>query len=248
MKPLHGETALITGAARRLGRATALALAEAGADVVVHYRDSREEAEALRKELVAREVRAWTLSADFASPEEVVSLIDRAKDAVGGPLTLLVNNASVFPAGTYAEMTWEEFGGNARVNAWAPFVLSRALAGQTDHGAIVNLLDARIAADDPGHAAYHVSKRMLEILTEAMAREFAPGIRVNAVAPGLILPPPGRGVEYLEAMKPSVPLQRHGDPKDVAEAVLFLLRSEFITGQILFVDGGRHLLGVRHGG
>ena len=134
-----------------------------------------------------------------------------------------------------------------RINAWAPFVLGRALARERRGGCIVNLLDSRITDYDAEHAAYHLSKRMLATLTRMMALEFAPRVRVNAVAPGLILPPPGEDDGYLERLKRTNPLERHGEPADVAEAVLFLARSLFVTGQTIFVDGGRHMRGAVYG-
>ena len=108
-------------------------------------------------------------------------------------------------------------------------------------GKIVNLLDSRIVGYDFPHAAYYLSKRLLAILTEMAALKFAPSISVNAVAPGLILPPPGKDQSYLQELSASVPLQRHGGPQDIVDALLYLLKSEFLTGQVIYVDGGRHL-------
>lgn len=237
---LKGETALITGAARRLGRAVALALAEEGVNLVLHYRRSADEADALRRELAGRGVASWALQADFEDPQEAQELLRRARDAAG-PITILLNNAAIFPPGRLGEITLDDLQQSIRVNAWAPLVLSREFARQTERGKIVNLLDARIHGYDRLHVSYHLSKHMLGVLTRMTALEFAPNITVNAVAPGLILPPEGEDESYLERLKGTSPLGTWGDPADVADAVLYLLKSTFVTGQIIYVDGGRHL-------
>ncbi|MFQ6099414.1 MAG: SDR family oxidoreductase, partial [Armatimonadota bacterium] len=130
---------------------------------------------------------------------------------------------------------------DAAVNAYAPLALSRAFASQRVTGRIVNVLDARIRTYDWSHVAYILSKHMLAVLTRMTALDFAPDVTVNAVAPGLILPPPGEDEGYLKRCAESLPLKRHGDTEDVADAVVFLARSNFITGQVIYVDGGHHL-------
>ncbi len=244
--PLRGKTALVTGAARRIGRAIALALAGEGANVVVHYRGPEDEARSLCGELQARGVQAWPVPADLDDPAEAESLITRSL-AAAGALDVLVNNASAFALDTLAEVTLERVIAMARTNAWAPFVLSRSFARQVGRGKIVNLLDARIAGYDFSHVSYIVSKHMLAVFTRMAALELAPDITVNAVAPGLILPPAGKDESYLQQLAGAIPLQRHGGPQDVAEAVIFLARSDFITGQVIYVDGGRHLAEYGHG-
>lgn len=237
---LKGQTALVTGAGVRLGRATALALAGAGVHVVVHYHASRAEAEGTVDKIRELGGDALAIQADLFNAIEAESLIARANDAVG-PLDILVNNASIFPENRITDFTLSDLDENIQVNAYAPLQLMRAFAEQTHRGAVVNMLDARMTAYDREHAAYHLSKRMLFSITRMCAVEFAPGIRVNAVAPGLILPPPGYGVEWLERLAHTNPLSAYGSVHDVTEAVLFLLRSEFVTGQVLYIDGGKHL-------
>lgn len=244
--PLRGITALVTGGARRLGRHLALALAGQGANVVVHYGSSAEEAQQCRRELEALGVQAWAIQADLASPDEAQALFPRALE-LAGPIQVLVNSASVFDPSSLADVRFDQLTHNAAVNAWAPFVLSRALAAQGLPGRIVNLLDTRVHGYDWSHVAYILSKHLLAVLTAMMALEFAPDITVNAVAPGLILPPPGQDETYLDTLAPQLPLRRHGDPEDITSAVLFLLQSRFITGQVLYVDGGVHLRGGCHG-
>lgn len=241
-----GKTALVTGAARRIGRAVALSLAAEGVHVVVHYRASRDEAEDAAIGIRATGVNAWTIQADLHDPAEAEKVLPRAVE-VAGQIDLLINNASIFTKSRVTEFTFEDLVDNVRVNAVAPLLIARAFAGQGGQGAIVNFLDTRIADYDAEHAAYHLSKRMLFTLTRMMALEFAPGIRVNAVAPGLILPPAGEDVSYLEGLASTNPLHRVGCLEDVTEAVLFLLRSAFVTGQVIFVDGGRHLRGCVYG-
>ncbi len=245
-RPLAGATALVTGAARRLGRAIALALAGQGAGVVVHYNTSADAAGETAEQVRAAGAKCWTVQADLADPAAAEGLFGRAVEQAG-PIDILVNNASIFPAGDLLETTPDEIALNVQVHATAPLQLSRALAAQQRGGHIVNLLDARIADHDRSHAAYHLSKRVLLALTRMLALELAPRIAVNAVAPGLILPPPGEDDSYLAKLANTNPMGRHGAPRDVAEAVIFLVTSRFITGQIIFVDGGRHMRGSVHG-
>ncbi len=235
-------TALITGGARRVGRAIALACAAAGMNVVVHYRKSRSEALRLARELESRGVRAWACGGALGSPTGCRSLIRTANSLSANTLSLLVNNASLFREGALSRITLRDMTEHIGANAWAPLCLSRAFATTAKKGCIVNLLDARIAGRDATHAAYILSKHLLAALTKICALEFAPRIRVNGVAPGLILPPAGKTEAYLDSLAARVPLRMHGSADDIARAVLFLALSPFITGEIIFVDGGRHLL------
>lgn len=243
---LIGKTALVTGAARRLGRATAMALARAGTDVVVHYHTHAAEARSLADEVAALGRRAWTIEADLRDAGQAESLMERALHQAGA-VDILINNASIFPSDTILDLSPKTLADAVAVHATAPLILSRRLAAQGRPGAIVNFLDSRVEDFDPTHASYHLSKRMLLALTRMLAVELAPRIAVNAIAPGLILPPDGQDESYLQKLAHTNPLQRYGNPRDITDAVLFLLRSEFITGQVIFVDGGRHLKGKTHG-
>jgi hypothetical protein len=242
-----GTVALVTGAALRLGAAISRRLAAGGADLVLHCRASREAAEELAAEVRAAGRRAWVLAADLDDPAMAEALLPRAAEAAGGPVTVLVNNASIFPRDRVTDFTLADLEHNLRVNTWAPLVLSRALAAQGEPGVVVNLLDCRIHDYDEEHAAYHLSKRMLFSLTRMTALEFAPRVRVNAVAPGLILPPPGEDESFLERMAHTNPLHAHGSPGEVAAAVDYLVRAPFVTGQVIHVDGGRHMRGRVYG-
>ncbi len=247
MIELEGKTALVTGGGKRLGAAIVRDLAGRGVRVAIHYHAAHAEAGALAASLQAMGREAWTFRADLSDAEQAESLFERVWEATGG-IDFLINNASIFPEGTLDGLRLDTLLPNLQVNALAPFVLCRKLAAQASKTTVVNLLDARITDNDRGHVPYHLSKRMLYSLTRMMAVEYAPGLRVNAVAPGLILPPAGKDENYLAALAHTNPLEQYGCAEDVAEAVAFLLRSDFITGQTVFVDGGRHLRGSMYGG
>ena len=196
---LHGKTALVTGAAKRIGAAISLALAREGANVVLHYRGSTGEAERLREQIVALGVRSWLIQADFEKPQEYETLIERSIATVGR-LDMLVNNASVFPVESLSTVTFEGLVRNMQVNAWVPFALSRDFARLVGRGKIVNLVDSRTHDFDWTHVGYILSKHVLDVLTRVTALKYAPDITVNAVAPGLILPPPGEDESYIDRL------------------------------------------------
>jgi len=239
---LAGKTALITGAARRLGRAMALALAQQGVNIVVHYNHSADEAASLCGEIRRLGVSAWPAQCDLSDAGLTEAFFDHVA-AEAGPIDVLINSASTFEKETLWETSAQSLEANLRLHAMAPLILARALAGQKRGGAIVNILDTRVTVYDRQHAAYHISKRVLLTLTRMLALELAPAVMVNAVAPGLILPPAGQDESYLKKLAHCNPLNRYGDPGQVADAVLFLLRSRFITGQVIYVDGGYHMKG-----
>jgi len=247
-RPLADQTALVTGAGRRLGRAIALGLAADGADLIVHYRSSAAEAEAVADDLSRGGARAWTVHADLADHDAAAGLVERCAELTGRPVDVLVNSASTFTASSVLEFTPEELSANLDVNALGPLLLARGLAAQDRPGQVVNLLDTRIVAYDHLHAAYHLAKRMLFTITRMLALELAPRVRVNAVAPGLVLPPPGETDEYLERLADTNPLLAHGAASDIVRAVRFLLTSPFVTGQVIYVDGGHHMHGRTYGG
>lgn len=238
---MAGQSALITGGAKRVGREIALALARAGANIIVHYRSSSHKAEELADELRGIGVNAWTIQADFSDTAGVESVIDRAID-LAGPVQILINNASAFPLSEFETVTFDDVVNSITTDAWAPFALGRRFGQTPDAKHIVNLIDTRVYGDyDWRHFAYHAAKNMLALFTKMSAVKLAPRVAVNGVAPGLILPPEGKPQSYIETLKYELPLQRIGDPKFVAEAVLYLVTSEFVTGQVIFVDGGRHI-------
>jgi pteridine reductase len=237
---------LVTGAAKRVGRVIARILHQAGYDLVLHYRQSKAEAEQLACELEAkRSDSTLLLAAELAQTAELPKLVLRAVQRFGR-LDALVNNASAFFAtqlGQTTEAQWEElFASNAK----APFFLAQAAAPhlRVAHGAIVNLADIYAERPLPHHAVYCMAKAALVMMTQALAWELGPEIRVNAVAPGAVLWPEG-GKSYADQadLLGRSALKRAGSPEDVAGAVLFLLRdAPFVTGQVLRVDGGRSLV------
>jgi pteridine reductase len=246
MQAIGGKISLVTGGAKRIGRAIALALARQGTHVVIHYHTSQHEAESAAAEVRAYGVQAWTVQADLSDLAQVETVIPTARE-LAGTLDILINSASIFPQNRLTDFTADDFLQNMYTNALAPLWLSRAFAQQATEGVIINLLDTRMLDYDREHAAYHLSKRTLYTLTKMLSLELAPHIRVNGVAPGLILPPPGKDETYLEQQKQTNPLHRIGSLDDITEAIVFLLRSDFITGQVIYVDGGRHVKGAMYG-
>jgi pteridine reductase len=243
-RPFDGRLALVTGAAKRLGRGIAFRLAALGCDVVVHHHTSRGDAERLCDELAKRKVNAYALAADLSSAEDRAKLVPWARKAAGKPIDFLVNNAAVFPEGKLAQASISQLHWTIGVNAWAPFELTRAFAaqvGERRQGAVVNLIDSRVADYDWDHAAYHLSKRMLADLTQLAAVEYAPRVRVNGVAPGPVKGISGRPRAQEADLVKHMPLLRLADADDVADAVLYLLGARSVTGQTIYVDGGRHL-------
>ena len=245
---LSGKRALITGGAKRLGREVALSLARSGVHLAIHFNRSKAPAEELSRELADLGVRAVPLGADLDDVDAVEPLFQRAWETLEG-IDFLVSNASIFPIGRLDDMELPGLHRTLRVNAWAPFVLTRAfwrqIRGTDLRGSVVNLLDTRLVGGDLAHAPYHLSKAVLGELTTLTALEFAPELRVNGVAPGAVLPPEELDEEYLSGLTKDLPLRRRGYPADIADAIAYLLGAEFVTGQIIFVDGGRH---IRMGG
>jgi pteridine reductase len=238
---LSGKNALVTGGAKRIGLAIASALAREGVNIILHYRSSGKEAVDVCSRLEEMGIKSWPISADFEKPEEYEGLIRKSALLVGGKVDILVNSASLFPQDRIEDIDYLGFTRSMQVNAWVPFVLGRELARLTGKGKIVNLVDSRVTSFDFSHTGYLWSKHVLLAMTRQMALELAPGVTVNGVNPGLILPPPGKDMCYLEAKKNTVPMKKHGSPDDIADAVIFLLKSDFITGEVINVDGGRHL-------
>ncbi|HTI97192.1 MAG TPA: pteridine reductase [Rudaea sp.] len=236
---------LITGAAKRVGAQIARTLHAAGYDLALHYRHSRSEMDALCADLnKARADSACALQADLVDVENLPRIVAGCI-ARFGRLDALVNNASTFyatPVGTVSPAQWEElFASNAR----APFFLAQAAAPHLKNaqGSIVNIVDIYAERPLPSHSVYCMAKAALAMMTLALARELAPEIRVNGVAPGAVLwPESGKAYADQRELVARTPLQRAGAPDDVATAVLFLLRdARFTTGQIVRVDGGRAL-------
>jgi pteridine reductase len=240
---LSGKTILITGAAKRIGRSLALAVAQAGADVVLHYDKSRKEAESLRAEIEAAGRKVFFLQADLADPAQVAGLISRAREHT--PLFALVNNASVFEPLGWEDTSLEQWNLAMMVNLTAPFLLSQAFARTLEpegNGRIVNLLSWRGLRPGTDHLPYTISNAALAALTHSLAISPAPRITVNGLALGAILPPPSGGAPNKVNLE-QVPARRWATLEEVDQALLFLLDGPaYITGEIIHVDGGRNLL------
>lgn len=234
---------LVTGAGVRVGRAIALSLSHAGATVAAHHHRSAEGAQDLVRILRAEGNRAGAFGADLSRPEEAAGLVERVEEELG-PVRALVNSAGVFERADFVDTPLETLDRQWAVNARGPFALTQAAARRMlprGEGDVVNVLDIGGGLVPWAHyAAYCMSKAALAMLTRCLALELAPAIRVNAVAPGTVLPPEDMDSATLESIRERIPQQRFGSAEDVAEVVRFLLTGPtFITGQILAVDGGR---------
>lgn len=237
------RTALVTGAARRLGRAIALTLAEAGFSVVVHYRDSAEEAEATAAAIRARGVTAATLRADLAVEAEAAALLDRVPSELR-PVGVLVNNAGIFVRDEWHDVTRASWDAHMEPDLRAPFVLMQRFAAALPadaEGIVVNMLDQRVWSLTPHFVSYTVAKAGLWALTRSMALALAPRIRVNAIGPGPTLPSARQTAEQFARQNDSVPLRHGAAPDEVGRAVLAILALPSMTGQMLALDGGQHL-------
>jgi pteridine reductase len=236
------KLALITGAAQRIGRALAEHLAAKGWSLAIHCNRSKKNAVALSDTLLKQfPNQSFTVfKADLSVKQEVENLLPEVILKMGKP-ELLINNASVFEPGTIAQTSSLFFERMVRINLNAPFLLLRDFANLCLKGTIVNLVDTRIATNQPNFAAYTLSRKMLWELTKMAAMEFGPEIRVNAIAPGLTLPPEGKDNNYMNNLARFIPMKRPGGIKPLLQSLDFILENEFLTGQILFCDGGENL-------
>jgi NAD(P)-dependent dehydrogenase (short-subunit alcohol dehydrogenase family) len=241
---LYGRTALVTGAARRVGRAIALVMAERGADVVIHYKNSASEAHETVEAVERLGRRAFAIQADLAEPDQVEALADRAIAACE-KVDVLVNSAAIFRRTPLEQLTateWEQF---LRVNLTAPFLLARRLGllmRRQGAGKIINIADVAGIKPWADFLPYSVSKGLLITMTQGLAKALAPEVQVNAVVPGTVLPAEDYSEKERESIVKGTPLKRIGDPADIANTVLFLVEgSDFITGQVVVVDGGRSI-------
>jgi NAD(P)-dependent dehydrogenase (short-subunit alcohol dehydrogenase family) len=237
------RAALVTGAGQRIGRACALALAEAGYAVAVHFNRSGKAAETVATTIRDRGGKAIAIAADLADEDAVAGLLPRTAAALG-PIGVLVNNASVFEGDTVATATRDSWDRHLAVNLRAPFVLIQEFARflpPASGGLVVNLLDERVWNLTPYFVSYTLSKAGLWTLTQTMALALAPRIRVNGIGPGPTLPSPHQSREQFAEQCKSMPLQRGTGPDEIAAALRFLLAAPAMTGQMIALDGGQHL-------
>jgi pteridine reductase len=239
---LAGGVVLVTGAGRRVGRAIALTLGARGMHVVVHFNESRAGADETARLITAAGGQAIVEQADLTNVDSANDLVDRAV-AWRGALAALVNSAAIMlrtPVGETAASDWDTM---FAINVRAPYFLSQraAPALAASRGAIVNIADLAAFESWPAYVPHGMTKASIVQMTRAMASALAPDVRVNAVAPGVVLLPEGGSEEAAEHLRSTTPLRRIGSPEDVAQAVVFLLQSAYVTGEVIRVDGGRHI-------
>ena len=245
--------ALVTGAGKRLGRAMALELARQGCDVAVHYATSRDAAEAVADEIRAMGRGAVTLEADLLDEAQVTPLVHRAAEALGGPVTTLVNNASIFEYDNIQMATRTSWDRHMESNLRAPFVMTQQLAGQVPapildennepvaQGLVVNMIDQRVHKLTPEFMTYTIAKMGLWALTRTAAQALAPHVRVNAIGPGPTLQGHRQSDSHFQGQRRATILQRGANTQDITAALVYFLNAPGVTGQLLCVDGGQHL-------
>ena len=239
------KTILITGAAKRIGREIALSFFDKGWDIVIHYNSSKNDAQVLADEMNAqRDDSAIIAQANLDNADEIIKLADQTLSK-NNRIDALVNNASTFyptPIGDFSEDDWNSLMGS---NLKAPLFLMQSFSKELkkNKGFIINITDINVDKALINHSIYLAAKSGLQTLTQALAKELAPDIRVNAIAPGVILEPPNTEwtTEQKNTIINSVPLGRMGSEKDIADAAIFLSEAEYVTGQILNIDGGKSL-------
>jgi len=245
--------ALVTGAGKRLGRAMALKLAERGYDVAVHYDRSKDEAENTAAEIRALGRHAVAIRADLLAEDETQRLLPAAARALDGPITCLVNNASIFEHDSATSASLESWDRHMGSNLRAPFVLIQGMAAQglevtTDSngeplaaGLVVNMIDQRVRKLTPEYFSYTLAKSALWTLTQTAAQALAPQLRINAIGPGPTLVGPRQSVDDFQRQRANTVLQRGVDLRDITTALIYLLEAQAVTGQLICVDGGQHL-------
>tara|TARA_B100001059_G_scaffold92307_1_gene91340 strand:+ start:2097 stop:2888 length:792 start_codon:yes stop_codon:yes gene_type:complete len=246
--------ALITGGAKRLGREMALYVAARGYDVAVHYASSQAAADEVVAEIQALGCKAKALPADLLIEAEVQELLPAAAAALGGPITCLINNASIFEYDTLETATRTSWDRHIESNLRAPFVLSQAFAAQLPkaqmdanneplaQGLIVNMIDQRVRKLTPEFASYTIAKMGLWALTQTAAQALAPHVRVNAIGPGPTLQGARQTLEHFQKQRENTVLTRGANPSDITAALGYFIDAPAITGQLLCVDGGQHLV------
>ncbi|HUO01611.1 MAG TPA: SDR family oxidoreductase [Rhizomicrobium sp.] len=238
------KTVLVTGAAKRLGRAIALELAGAGWNIALHYSTSRDDAGTVANDIRAKGVKCAALAADFAKEAETETLIERA-NAELGPLTALINSASLFENDDWRTTNRKSWDAHMEINLRAPFLLCQHFARQLPKGtkgAIVNIVDQRVLKPTPQFISYSLSKAGLYWLTTTLAQALGPDIRVNAVGPGPTMRNPRQSEADFSRQRDATILKHGAEPEDIARAVCYLLGADAVTGQMLAVDGGQHLI------
>lgn len=240
---LQGKVALVTGGAVRIGKALALALAGKGVKIALHYGLSAEAAEETAAAIRELGSEAAPLMADLSKSGAAVDLIERSHDRFGR-IDILINSAAIFLPGGIADTNEDDWDQQFAINLKSPFFLARAFALRHppgESGLIVNIADWRAFRPGADYLAYTLTKAGIVTMTRSLASALAPQIRVNAIAPGAILPPPGADDDYLHRLAEKIPLRRSGSPEELVKGLLYLAEADFVTGEVLFIDGGEHL-------
>lgn len=236
------KIALITGASKRIGKALAEHLAEKGWNIAIHFNSSKASAIELAKLLSEKypEQKFETFKCNLAAINQVVELIPSVIKAFGN-IDLLINNASVFESGYLKETTLELYENQLNVNLKAPFFLIRDFSNHSKLGNVINFVDTRVTTNKSDFAAYSLSKKGLWDLTKMAALELAPNIRVNAIAPGVTLPPDEKDESYLMNLAKKIPMRKPGGIAPIIKSLDYILENDHVTGQLLFADGGENL-------
>jgi len=238
------KTVLVTGAAKRLGRAIALDLAGAGWSIGLHYHGSGADAQKTAAEIRAKGVACESFAANFQDEAETESLVGRVREKLG-PLTGLINSASLFEKDDWRSASKKSWDAHLETNLRAPFVLAQAFARQLppgEKGAIVNIIDQRVLKPTPQFMSYSLSKAGLHWLTTTLAQGMGPNIRVNAVGPGPTMKNARQSEQDFARQREATILKHGAEPADICAAVRYLLEAEAVTGQMIAVDGGQHLI------
>lgn len=233
-------SALVTGSSDRIGKAIALQLAHMGYNLILHYNHSAEKAAKLQNEIQSLGKSASSIQIDFLENNDFDALLTSIKENKQN-IAVLINNASDFIPSSFDTAGSSLFQTQMKSNFESAYLLTKAFARTFDQGCIINILDTKITKDSTNHLDYILSKKLLSEFTRLAAIELAPRFRVNAIAPGVILPPKGKDERYIQELSQHIPLQKHGNLQDIQYTIQFLTESTFITGQIIYVDGGEHL-------
>ena len=247
------KSALITGGAKRIGKAIAICLAERGYDIVIHYSQSKKEAEELVIKLKSLGVEAFCVKANLLKDFEISTLVDKSKKIIGKPLDLLINNASIFENDSLTSLTLESWDRHLFTNLKAPVFLSKEFSIQVPDNStdenneilassnIINIIDQKVLNLNPRFFSYTLAKSSLLNFTKLSAQELGPKIRVNAIGPGPILKASHQSEEQFQNQRKSTLLKRGSDVKEICRTILYILSSPGLTGQLITLDGGEHL-------
>lgn len=234
------KAALITGGSDRIGKEIAISFAEMGFDIALHYFESEEKAQSTRQEILAKNVKCSVFQANFSTPEETLSLMKDVSECYD--LEFMVNNASVFIKSSLSDNEYDIFENTFNINFKAPYILTKEFARLKGSGLVINVLDTKISKNATDYFDYLLTKKILEDFTKMSALHLSPDIRVNAIAPGNILPPRGKGIQYLQDLSKDIPLKKTGGVEYIKNTIRYFVNNDFITGQIIYIDGGENLL------